>query len=539
MAEGTGSKLRRDAGVIGLLFSSLGGIIGSGWLFGPLHAAKDAGPASLIAWVIGGVAVLLMAFVYAELATAFPRAGAVVAFPKLSHGSLMATIMSFIVFLGYVTVAPAEASAVITYGNNYIPGLVNHAGVFTGFGFIVALLLLLVFFFINLAAIRIVLNINSAITWWKLGIPALTVLVLLSIGFHPQNLSSHGFMPNGVAGIFSAVATSGVIFAYLGFRQAVELAGESSNPRRNLPIAIVGSVLIALVLYIGLQIAFIGALRPSDLANGWSKLTFAGVAGPFAGLATLVGATWLAVLLYIDSIISPAGTGIIFFTTTARVVYATGEEGLMGGQMFSKLSVAGVPVAALIMSLVVGIFFLFPFPSWQKIIGFISSAAVLAYGTGPIVFLTLRRTMPTDQYARPYKLAGGPIVATLAFIVSNFIIFWSGASTANFLFGATLIFTILYLGYEAVAGQGLGNLHWSGAWWMAPYFFGMWLITYLGPKNLTGGTGTLSDLGGSVILVIFSLFILWLAMNSGMPDPEEAKATILAGEPEMLGPVGD
>ena len=284
MAEGTGSKLRRDAGVIGLLFSSLGGIIGSGWLFGPLHAAKDAGPASLIAWVIGGVAVLLMAFVYAELATAFPRAGAVVAFPKLSHGSLMATIMSFIVFLGYVTVAPAEASAVITYGNNYIPGLVNHAGVFTGFGFIVALLLLLVFFFINLAAIRIVLNINSAITWWKLGIPALPVLVLLSIGFHPQNLSSHGFMPNGVAGIFSAVATSGVIFAYLGFRQAVELAGESSNPRRNLPIAIVGSVLIALVLYIGLQIAFIGALRPSDLANGWSKLTFAGVAGLFACL---------------------------------------------------------------------------------------------------------------------------------------------------------------------------------------------------------------------------------------------------------------
>lgn len=534
MAEGTGVKLRRDAGVVGLLFASLGGIIGSGWLFGPLHAAKDAGPASLIAWVIGGVAVLLLSFVYAELATAFPRAGAVIAFPKLSHGNLMATIMSFIVFLGYVSVAPAEASAVITYGNNYLPGLVGKTGVLTGFGFIVSAILLLIFAGINALAIRIVLAINSAVTWWKLAVPALTVIVLLSIGFHPQNLTSHGFAPHGIAGIFSAVATSGVIFAYLGFRQAVELAGESSNPRRNLPIAIVGSVVIAMVLYLGLQLAFLGALRPSDLANGWDKLTFVGASGPFAGLATLVGATWLAVLLYIDSVVSPAGTGIIYFTTTTRVIYASGEEGLIGGRMFSRLSVAGVPIAALIMTLIVGLFFLFPFPSWQKIIGFISSAAVLAYGTGPVVLMTLRKTMPVEDYKRPYQLPGGTVIAAIAFIVSNFIIFWSGAQTTNFLFGVTLVFTIIYLGYEAIAGVGLGNLQWRGAWWLAPYFFGMWLITYLGPKNLTGGTGAFSDLGGSIILIVFSLIILWLAVNAGQLDPEEAKATILAGEPELF-----
>lgn len=539
MAEQTGSKLRRDAGVIGLLFASLGGIIGSGWLFGPLNAARDAGPASLVAWVIGGVAVLLMAFVYAELATAFPRAGAVVAFPKLSHGSLMATIMSFIVFLGYVSVAPAEASAVITYGNNYIPGLVGHNGVLTGYGFVIAVALMLFFFFINIAAIRIVLTVNSAITWWKLAIPALTVVVLLIIGFHPANLTSHGFAPKGVAGIFSAVATSGVVFAYLGFRQAVELAGESSNPRRNLPIAIVGSVLIAMVLYLGLQIALIGALRSGDLAHGWGAIHFAGMFGPFAGLATLVGATWLAVLLYVDSIVSPAGTAIIFFTTTARVVYATGEEGLIGGQMFSRLSGAGVPVVALIMSLVVGIFFLFPFPSWQKIIAFITSASVLAYGTGPVVFLTLRRTMPTGDYPRPYKLAGGTIIAPLAFIVSNFIIFWSSTDVTDPLFGAVLVFTVIYLAYEAFAGQGLGNLHWRGSWWLAPYFFGIWLITYLGPKTLSHGTGAMSDLQASIVLVAFSLIILWLAMNAGMPDPEEAKASILAGTPELLGAVSD
>src|ERR1700754_4488826 len=130
-----GMKLKRDAGLVGLLFASLGGIIGSGWLLGPLHAARIAGPSAGLPWMIGGVAVLLLSCVYAELAAAFPRAGAVIAFPKLSHGHLMATVLSFVVFLGYSSVAPAEASAVITYGSNYISGLVNKGGAPTDEGF--------------------------------------------------------------------------------------------------------------------------------------------------------------------------------------------------------------------------------------------------------------------------------------------------------------------------------------------------------------------------------------------------------------------
>ena len=538
MAGGGTGGVRRDAGVIGLLFASLGGIIGSGWLFGPLNAAKDAGPASLLAWVIGGVAVLLLSFVYAELATAFPRAGAVISFPKLSHGNLVATIMSFVVFLGYVSVPPAEAAAVITYAENYIPGLVGKSGVLTVTGFFASLALMILFAAINALAIRVVLAINNALTWWKLAVPALTVLVLLAGGFHRGNFTSHGFAPHGLAGVFSAVATSGVIFAYLGFRQAVELAGESANPRRNLPIAIVGSVVIAVILYCGLQLAFIGALSPAALAQGWDKLSFVGASGPFAGLASLMGATWLAALLYIDSVVSPAGTGVIYFTTTARVVYASGQEGLIGGQSFARLSVAGVPVAGLLLTLIVGVFFMFPFPSWQKIVGFISSASVLSYGIGPIVLMTLRRTLPIGEYKRPYLLAGGPAVATLAFIISNFIIFWSGAATDDFLFGVILAFVVIYIGWEAVFGSGLSALHWAPACWLAPYFVGMWLITYLGPTGLTGGTGALSAGSSAGILILFSLVIIALALRAGIPEPEEARATILAGEPELLGPVG-
>ena len=79
------------------------------------------------------------------------------------------------------------------------------------------------------------------------------------------------------------------MFSYLGFRTAIDLGGESSNPGRHIPMAVIGSVLISAAIYILLQVAFLMALRPSDLAHGWANLTFTGEAGPFAGLAATLG----------------------------------------------------------------------------------------------------------------------------------------------------------------------------------------------------------------------------------------------------------
>ncbi len=519
-------ELKRDAGVGGLIFASLGGIIGSGWLFGPLNAAKAAGPASLLAWAIGGGAILLLAFVYAELTTVFPRAGAVIALPKLSHGKLLATVMSWVVLLGYLTSAPAEATAVVTYANNYAHDLVGPAGALSGKGFLVALALLFGFALINVMAIRLVLRVNMAVTVWKLAIPIVTAIAFLLAGFHGGNFTQHGFAPHGVTGIFSAVATSGVIYAYTGFRQAVELAGESRNPKRDLPIAIIGSVLIGFLLYAALQISFIGALRPHDLAQGWSGLRFAGVSGPFAGLATVIGMSWLAALLYIDAAISPAGTAIIAFTSTPRLFFAAGREGLTRGP-FARLSGAGVPIIGVAVTFIAGVIFLLPLPSWRAIIRIVSAAALLSYGMASVSFVTFRRTMPVSAYPRPFRLPFGVPVATLAFIVANFIIVWTGARTADVILGYVLAMALIYGGYQAWRHRGLGHLEWRGAWWLAPYFGGLWLLATLGPAALTHGSGVLSAAALSLILVAFSLGILALAVRCGLDDPAEAKASVV------------
>ncbi len=525
MERATGKRgLKRDAGRMGLLFASVGGMIGSGWLFGALNAARIAGPASVISWVIGGVAVLLLAFVYAELTTMFPRPGAVIVFPKLCHGMLAAQVMSWVNFLAYVAVAPVEAVAVVSYTNNYLPGLVTPAsGALTHAGLAAAVALLVVFVVINLGAIRLVLAVNSAVTWWKLAVPALTVVALVSVHFRAGNFTQFGFAPAGAGGVFAAVSGAGIIFTYLGFRQAIELAGESADPARNLPFAIVGSVLLCMVLYCGLQVAFIGALGPADLARGWAHLEFAGVSGPFAGLASLLGLTWLAVLLYVDAAISPGGTGIIYNTTAARVIFSSAEEGLFPA-VLTRVSAAGVPVVSLALSFFVGLLFLLPLPSWRLLVTYLSSIGVLAYGVGPVVLICFRKTLPETEFPRPFRLRMAWLVAPAAFIVANFVVFWAGARIGDHLFGGLGVVFLIYIAWQGLTRGSLAHLNWHGAWWLGPYFFGLWLIPVLGPVGLTHGLGVLSAAQASVALAVFSFVIIALARVCAMADPQEAKA---------------
>src|SRR4051794_32336832 len=121
-------KLQRDVGFVGLLFASVGSIIGSGWLFGALGASSVAGPAALISWVLGGAAMLLLALVHAELGGMYPVAGGSARFPHYAFGSLIGFAGGWFAFLGAVTTAPIEVEAALQYSANYVSGLVEVHG---------------------------------------------------------------------------------------------------------------------------------------------------------------------------------------------------------------------------------------------------------------------------------------------------------------------------------------------------------------------------------------------------------------------------
>ena len=98
------------------------------------------------------------------------------------------------------------------------------------------IVLMAAFTAINFLAMRLFSKVNAGITWWKVAVPVLAIIVLL-FKFHGNNLGAGGgFMPYGIKALFGAIPSAGIVFAYLGFEQADQLAGEIKNPQRNLPI---------------------------------------------------------------------------------------------------------------------------------------------------------------------------------------------------------------------------------------------------------------------------------------------------------------
>jgi amino acid transporter len=524
MAQVVGTNLsghlRRDARAIGLLFASTTSMIGSGWLFGAYHAARIAGPLSVWSWVVGGAIIMLIALCFAELAVLFPRSGALVHMSHASHGAGLGRIWGWMLFLAYVAVPAVEAEAVVTYANNYLPYFIqpNSAGLLTTTGFVACAALLGVFALLNLLAVRMLLQVNSTVTWWKIAVPGLTFVVLIIASSHwdvwAADPKSYGF-----SGIFTALPAAGIVFSFLGFRTAIDLGGESSNPSRDIPMAVIGSVMISAVIYIMLQLAFLVALRPGDLAHGWAHLSFSGQAGPFAGLAATLGLSWLATLLYVDAYISPAGTALMYMTGGSRILFATGETN-GGPRWLTALNAAKAPWIAVLVMWIVGVLFLLPFPAWKLMVGYITSITVLTYGLGPVVLLVLRRNQPSLH--RPFRLWGADILAPVAFIASNWIIYWTGFKTNSFLFALIAVGFIVYAAYyHLIARLPPGEFGWRYIAWLLPWFGGMCALSALG--DVDGGYGLLSFWPGVIAVAIWSLVVLGLARRSSLPAAETAE----------------
>src|SRR6266478_9115193 len=118
-----GGRLKRSVGFYGLMFVSLGSIIGSGWLLGALNAAQVAGPASILSWILAAAMLALLALTYAELGATYPVAGGSARFPYYSHGPIAGFTAGWASWLQAVFIAPIEVLAAITYVNSV--GLVN------------------------------------------------------------------------------------------------------------------------------------------------------------------------------------------------------------------------------------------------------------------------------------------------------------------------------------------------------------------------------------------------------------------------------
>jgi amino acid transporter len=506
-------RLKRSVGFYGLMFVSLGSIIGSGWLLGALKAAQVAGPASILSWILAATMLSLLALVYAELGAAYPVAGGGARVPYYSHGPIAGFTAGWAAWLQAVFIAPIEVLAAITYINSVDSihahfNMLDKAGLLNGTGLVVAVVLMVVFTAINLAGAKFLSESNSLVVIWKTAVPLLAVVVVMGVKFEPDNFhAGHGgFMPFGFHGVFAAL-TGGVVFALQGFEQAVQLAGEARNPKRDLARAIITAMAIGAVLYSLLQIALIGALDPANIKNDWTSPlgTAPSAYGAWYTLALVLGLGWLAKVLLIDAIISPAGTGVIYVGTTARLSYALGEEREMPSAL-SKTNARGVPVVSILIAAVIGCLAFGPFKSWKDLVEVVTATTAIMYAFAPISLAALHKL--DGARPRAYRVPAPKILLPAAFCSANLIIYWSGFDTTWKVMCAMAVGLVLF---------AIGSLRARtrpairSAAWIAPWLGGQVVLGYLGRYG--GGHAYLPSWVDIGVVCAFALAVYYVALH--------------------------
>ncbi|CBW74674.1 Amino acid permease [Mycetohabitans rhizoxinica HKI 454] len=527
------SSIKRNISPFALMLTGLGSIIGSGWLFGAWKAAKIAGPAAIIAWIIGAVVILAIALTYAELGAMFPESGGMVRYARYSHGSLVGFISAWANWIAIVSVIPIEAEASIQYMSSW-PYDWAHAlfvhGELTLPGLLLSAVLVIVYFLLNYWGVKLFAHANSAITIFKFLIPGATILGLVLTGFHTDNFATGAtgqFAPYGWSAVLTAVATSGIVFAFNGFQSPVNLAGEARNPDRSVPFAVVGSILIALVIYVLLQVAYIGAINPADVAKGWDKLNFS---SPFAELALALNLNWLAMLLYIDAFVSPSGTGTTYMATTTRMIYAMERNNTLPKIFSSVHPLYGVPRPAMWFNLIVSFIFLLFFRGWSSLAAVISVATVISYLTGPISLMALRRT--SGDIERPLRIPGMGLIAPFAFVCASLILYWAKWPLTGEIILLMVVALPVFFYYQAKAGWKGFSKDWRSAWWMVTYLPVMAVLSYIGSKPF-GGLGYLPYGWDMAVVAVTSLGFYQWGVSSGWRtaylDEREQREEILEG----------
>lgn len=511
----------REIGLFGLTMAGVGSMIGSGWLFSAYLAAQLAGPAAIFCWLICGAVIMLVALTISELASAFPKSGGMVRYFEFSHGSLAGFTLAWANWLGIVATIAAEAEGSIQYASSWhqpwaknLYSINTHS--LTSTGIAGASLLLVFYFLVNYWSIKLFVRFISTITVFKVIVPILTGTMLIYAGFHPGNFTQvgHSLVPYGWSSVLTAIVTCGIVLSFNGFQSPVNFAAEAKRPHINLPLSIIFSILIATTVYLLLQVAFIGAVTPATLTQiGWKGLD---LHSPLVELALLFQLNFIAILIYINSFVSPSGTAVIYTATSARMLYGMERNGYMPKFMGALHPHYHVPRNALWFNLAICFVLMCCYRSWAHMVPIISIANIVAFIPGPIVLGGLRHVAP--DLPRLFKLPWAGFTAPLSFILLTLLIYWGGWP----LTGEVMLLLVSSLGvyfyyqYKQNWPNFAQQLH--STLWLITYFCGIVLVSYAGGKNF-GGVGYVSSTVAQLILAFFALFIYHWAVRSAWRTP--------------------
>jgi APA family basic amino acid/polyamine antiporter len=465
-AETAHTELKRSLGALNLVSLGIGCIIGAGiFVMTGTAAAQHAGPALMLSFVFSGVACLLAALCYAELASVLPVSGSAYAYAYATLGEIVAWIIGCLLVLEYglasATVAVGWSGYVVSFLRDLhivIPpeltqplgadikdatgAVISHGIVNLPAAFGIAMMTLLLIVGVKESA-----TVNNVIVITKVCV----VVAFIAIGFfyvdpanwHPfipayvpeikdaaGNITQHEF--GGMHGVLRAASI--IFFAYIGF-EAVSTAGqETINPQRDMPIGIIGSLVVCTVLYM-LTSAVLTGIVPYQELN---------VPDPMAVAVDHIGLGWFSVVIKIGALMGLTSVMLVLLYGQTRIFYTIAADGLLPG-LFSKVHPKfQTPwVNTIIVGIVVSIAAaLTPISTLGDLVSMGTLAAFVV-----VCFSVWWLRYKEPQLPRPFRVKGLPFVAAGGILACGYLISTMPAHLAKFLMvwlGVGLLIYFLY-----------------------------------------------------------------------------------------------
>ena len=414
--QGQGN-LKRSMGLLALTMFSVGSIVGTGIFVILGEAVPKAGPAVLVSFLLAAVTCLFSALSYAELAGTIPVSGSSYSYTYATLGELVAWVCGWCLMLEYGVSVAAVAVGWGQYLNEFLstfnlaipPQFANPPGESSGVVNLPAILVVVLCGLLLLRGTSESATANTIMVFLKIGILAFFCVVAFT-AFDGSNLMP--FAPLGIVGIQAAAGQ--VFFSYIGFDAASTAGEEAKNPRRDLPIAILLSLLIVTVIYLLVTLAALGA-QPGAVATVDGVQTYVwGDGDAEAVLATIVadvtGSSWAPALVSLGAVISIFSVVLTVMYGQTRILFAMGRDGLLP-RIFTRVNprtqtpVANTIIVTVVISLLAA---LVPLGQLAEATSIGTLFAFLLVNVGVIV---LRRSRPDIR--RSFRTPFFPITPIL------------------------------------------------------------------------------------------------------------------------------
>jgi APA family basic amino acid/polyamine antiporter len=481
--------LQRSLGAFQLTMLGVGAVIGTGIFVLTSEAAQKAGPGMMISFVIAGFVCAVAALCYSELASMVPVAGSAYTYTYAVVGELLAWMVGWALILEYAV----GASAVAVGWSGYFVGFMAHLHDFLPFLPNITIPSALAVGpsqggVINLPAVVI----SGLVTWLlivgttesarvnavlvSVKVAALTLFIVITLPIM-HGAQFHPFLPNGWGTIGVVGAASSIFFAYVGFDAVSTAAEETTNPQRNVPIGLIGSLLICTVFYLLVSAGAIGAigaqpvtglggeiLAPGspELAARCAQIVASGATEPLAcshealaHVLRVIGWGKLGNLMGLAAFIALPSVVLMMMFGQTRVFFVMARDGLLPARLAAVHPRYKTPhVVTLFTGVVVTI--AAAFLPVGKLADYSNSGTLFAFAMVAVSVLVLRRTDPMRK--RPFRTPLVWVVAPLAILGCVGLYLYLPFVAQMVLFGWGAIGLAIYFGYSrsrSYVGRGI------------------------------------------------------------------------------------